>query len=133
MQQKKFLRSERVADAIHKELAGIIVKFCQDPRLDKLTITNVKLSQDLSVAKIYFTDFFKDINKLEANNIKQILKILNHASTFLRSQLAHRMSLRKVPELKFFYDENTSHGMKMDQLFAKIGVISSKNHNQNND
>lgn len=122
-QNKKFLRSERIADVIHKELASIIVKFCHDPRLDKLTITNVTLSPDLSIAKIYFTNFDS-----ESENIKQILKILKHASNFLRVQLASKMSLRKVPELKFFYDENTAYGIKMENLFAKINLPDYKSH-----
>ncbi len=134
-QNKKFLRSERVADVIHKELAVIIVKFCQDPRLDKLTITNVKLSHDLSIARVYFTNFTKIAldNDLATKNIKQILKILKNASNFLRVQLATRMSLRKIPELKFFYDENTAHGIKMDELFAKINLVATKDYNQHND
>lgn len=127
MQNKKFLRSERLSDLIHKELAIIIFKFCQDPRLSNLTITNVKLSNDLSIARVYFTTFnsikTSDIvldPAIDQKNIKQILTILKNASNFLKTQLAHKMSLRKIPELKFFYDENTAHGIKMDNLFAKI-------------
>lgn len=133
MQNKKFLRSERVADVIHKELAVIIIKFCQDPRLDKLTITNVKLSHDLSIAKIYFTNFDKITNledNSESKNVKQILKILKNASNFLRAQLATKMSLRKIPELKFFYDENTAHGIKMENLFAKINIVADKSNDE---
>ena len=136
MQNKKCLRSERVSDVIHKELAIIIVKFCQDPRLDNLTITNVHVSPDLSMAKIYFTIFNKIIdlnNDLEAKNIKQILKILQNASKFLRSQLATRMSLRKIPELKFFYDDNVAYGTKIECLLAKVTYNPPKDHNDNND
>ena len=126
MQNKKFLRSERLSERIHKELAIIIVKFCQDPRLEKLTITNVKLSNDLSIAKIYFTNF-SNINNdnnnenIDQNNIKQISKILKNASNFFRSQLADKISLRKIPELKFFYDDNMVQGSKMEILLNKLG------------
>lgn len=112
MGNKKHLRSEKIADVLHKELANLIVKFCQDPRLVKLTITNVQISCDLSIAKIYFTNFHSDI--------KQVLQVLHHASSFFRGQLAKKISLRKVPELKFFYDENTMHGNKIEQLLAKL-------------
>ncbi len=139
MQNKKFLRSERVADLLHKELAVIIVKFCQDPRLDKLTITNVKLSHDLSIAKIYFTNFSnitdpgannKNSNSLASENVKQVLKILKNASNFLRAQLAIKMSLRKIPELKFFYDENTDHAVKIEHLLSKIERMQVKDKDQ---
>ncbi len=120
---KKSLRSERIADVIHKELAGIIVKFCQDPRLEKITITNVQLSCDLSVAKIYFTNFYginAENGSIDHANIKQILQILKHASNFFRSQLAIKLSLRKVPELKFFYDDNAEYGNKIEYLLTKL-------------
>jgi ribosome-binding factor A len=122
MQNKKFLRSERLSELIHKELAIIIVKFCQDPRLEKLTITNVKLSADLSIAKIYFTNF-NNINteNIDQNNIKLVLKSLKNASNFFRNQLANKISLRKIPELKFFYDDNTVSGSKIEILLAKLG------------
>ena len=122
MQNKKFLRSERLSELIHKELAIIIVKFCQDPRLEKLTITNVKLSADLSIAKIYFTNF-NNINteNIDQNNIKQVLKSLKNASNFFRNQLANKISLRKIPELKFFYDDNMISGSKIEILLAKLG------------
>jgi ribosome-binding factor A len=122
MQNKKFLRSERLSELIHKELAIIIVKFCQDPRLEKLTITNVKLSADLSIAKIYFTNF-NNINteNLDQNNIKLVLKSLKNASNFFRNQLANKISLRKIPELKFFYDDNMVSGSKIEILLAKLG------------
>ena len=131
MQNKKFLRSERLAELIHKELAIIIVKFCQDPRLEKLTITIVKLSCDLSIAKIYFTNFsnIQSINSenknnnenIDPNQIKQVLKILKNASNFFRAQVANKISLRKIPELKFFYDYNMSDGGKIEVLLAKLG------------
>lgn len=130
MQNKYCTRSDRLAELIHKELAGIIVKYCQDPRLENLTITNVKLTPDLSIAKIYFTSFIdQNAAKIQAsaatqigmsNSIKQILKILTNASSFLRCRLAEKMSLRKVPELRFFYDENLDYGLKMELLLSKI-------------
>lgn len=124
MHNKKPLRAERLADAIHKELASIIVKFCQDPRIEQVTITNVKLSKDLSIAKVYFTDFIgSDSNyKVDKVKIKETLGVFKKASSFLRSQLASKMSLRKVPALNFFYDESVIHGIKMEQLFARINL-----------
>jgi ribosome-binding factor A len=133
MQPKKPLRAERLADAIHKELANIIVKFCQDPRIEHVTITNVKLSKDLSIARIYFTDFINpdSVYTVDTVKIKATLAALQKANNFLRSQLANKMSLRKVPELSFFYDENVIHGIKMDQLFAQINSFVPAHHHKN--
>lgn len=118
MQQKKSFRIEKIAEVIHKELAVIIIKSCQDPRLEKITITHVKISKDLSIAKIYFTNFF-NIN-MNTHEIKEILKILKNASNFFKTQLFSKMSLRKIPELKFFYDDNTAAGNKIDFLLAQL-------------
>ncbi len=127
MQNKYCSRADRLGELIHKELASIIVKYCQDPRLDNLTITNVKLSKDLSLAKIYFTNkliikdkLIKDDSVNKVNNIKQILNILKNASTFLRCTLAKTICLRKIPELKFFYDEDLEYSLKMELLLSKL-------------
>lgn len=130
MKNKYCTRSDRLADLVHKELSEIIIKFCHDPRLEHLTITSVKLTADLAIAKVYFTNFLIDPVKLSQKDPinlkgssdvqKQVLKILQNASIFLRCRLAEKMNLRKVPELRFFYDENLVYGLKMDLLLTKI-------------
>lgn len=118
MQNKKSFRVEKIAEVIHKELAIVIVKYCQDPRLEKITITHVTISKDLSIAKIYFTNFF-NLN-IGSSDIKDMLKILKNASNFFKSQLSTKISLRKIPELKFFYDDNTNSGNKIELLLAQL-------------
>lgn len=139
MQNRYCSRADRLGELIHKELAGIVLKYCQDPRLDHLTITNVKLTKDLSLAKVYFTNKLivsnkvptKAANKIssKSNNrlnqdvmidIKQVLNILNRANSFLRCRLAEAVSLRKIPELKFFYDGNLEYSLKMESLLSNL-------------
>lgn len=127
MQQKKSFRIEKIAEVIHQELAVIIIKSCQDPRLEKITITHVKISKDLSIARIYFTNFLN--TKMNADEIKEILKALKNASNFFRSQLFFKMSLRKIPELRFFYDDNTDAGNKIDFLLTQI-ELNGQQHQQ---
>lgn len=129
MQNNRYYsRADRLAELIHKELSNIILKYCQDPRLATLTIVNVILTKDLSLAKVYFTNkliikhklsnFNNDLN--EFNNIKTILKILENANVFLRCRLAKTLALRKIPELKFFYDKNLEYGLKMELLISNL-------------
>lgn len=120
MTNKYYVRADRLAELIHKKLARIMLKFCQDPRLEHVTLTNVKLNADLSIAKIYFTKFMVNASTGNDPNIKQILKILKNASSFLRTKLAQTMLTRVVPELHFFYDENLDYGIKMDRLLSQI-------------
>jgi ribosome-binding factor A len=84
------------------------------------------LSKDLSIAKIYFTNLNSMVNlqnyQIDSATVKNILIGFKNASSFLRSKLASRVSLRKVPELKFFHDENTIHGNKIDNLLNNINL-----------
>ena len=81
----------------------------RDPRVGMLTITSVDVSPDLSNAKIFFTMFEKD--KLE-----DTLHGLKRSAGFLRSQLARRISMYTVPELRFVYDESVERGDRLSRL-----------------
>ncbi len=97
---KDYPRSQRIAEQIQRELAEIIRLELKDPRVGMITLTDVEVTPDYSHAKIYFTRLGE-----HAENAT-ILKALEHASGFLRSELAHRMRLRIVPQLHFEYDES---------------------------
>lgn len=105
-------RSHRVADYIQRELSGLIRNELKDPRLSPmLTIATVEVSRDLSVAKIYFSVF--DPNEREPTQLA-----LDSASGFLRKQLARRMKIRSVPQLRFYYDDSAERGAHMSALIA---------------
>lgn len=107
-----FKRADRIAEEIKRKLAGLIPKEVKDPRLTGLiTISAVKLSADLSYAKVYFTVFNDDKENARV--------ILNAAAGFLRSILARSMSLRTVPELHFIYDESIEYGERLSRLIDK--------------
>ena len=103
-------RSARIADQIQRELAGIVRLELRDPRVGLVTFTGVELSRDQSHAKVFFT-------VLGAGPVvEDALHGLQHAAGFLRSQLAHRLSTRSVPELHFAYDESVERGMRLSKL-----------------
>lgn len=105
-------RSHRVADYIQRELSGLIRNELKDPRLSPmLTIAAVEVSRDLSVAKIYFSVF--DADEREPTQLA-----LDSAGGFLRKQLARRMKIRSVPQLRFYYDDSAEHGAHMSALIA---------------
>ncbi len=105
------MRNERVASLIAREISIIISQDVKDPRLGIVTVTQVSVSPDLKVAKIYFTSLGNSTNDLE---------ILRGAKGFIRSTLAHRIRIKFVPELDFFIDESAKHGEKIDKLLEKI-------------
>lgn len=89
-------RSSRMADEIMRELGRIIVQESQDPRLELLTITGVRMNKDLSIAEVLYTHIHGHSSELEAG--------LKKARGFLRSNLGKNMKLRYVPELRFTWD-----------------------------
>ena len=103
-------RSARIADQIQRSLAEVIRLELRDPRVGLVTLTGVELSRDQSHAKVFFTIMGA------ASDIGHALEGLQHAAGFLRSELAHRLTTRKVPELHFAYDESVERGMRLSQL-----------------
>jgi ribosome-binding factor A len=104
-------RSARIADQIQRELAEIVRTELRDPRVGTLvTLTGVELSRDQSHAKVFFTVLGAQ------SDVEHVLEGLRRAAGFLRSQLAHRLSTRSVPELHFEYDESVERGVRLSKL-----------------
>ena len=103
-------RSARIAEEIQRSLAELIRLEVRDPRVGLVTLTGVELSRDQSHAKVFFTVMGADASAEEA------ARGLTHAAGFLRSELAHRLTIRKVPELHFAFDESVERGVRLSRL-----------------
>jgi ribosome-binding factor A len=103
-------RRARIADQIQRELAEAIRLEVRDPRVGLITLTGVELSGDQSHAKVFFTVLGAESAAREA------AEGLQRAAGFLRSQLAHRLTTRKVPELHFEFDESVERGVRLSRL-----------------
>jgi ribosome-binding factor A len=103
-------RSARIADQIQRELAELVRLEVRDPRVGLVTLTGVELSRDQSHAKVFFTVMGATGASEDA------LEGLSRAAGFLRSQLAHRLTIRKVPELHFEYDTSVERGVRLSRL-----------------
>ena len=101
-------RSARIADQIQRSLAELIRTEVRDPRVGMVTLTGVELSRDQSHAKVFFT--------VLGSQAADALEGLTRAAGFLRSQLSHELTTRKVPELHFAYDESVERGVRLSQL-----------------
>ena len=113
------LRPERLEDQIQFLLSTLIQREVRDPDLGFLTLTAVRLSGDRGVAKIYYTVMPTE-GEPEADATARSRKALGRAAGFLRTQLAARLKLRRVPELRFFPDSTLEDGNKMEDLFAEL-------------
>ena len=103
-------RLARIADQIQRELAELIRTEVRDPRVGLVTLTGVELSRDQSHAKVFFTVMGA------ASDAEAAGEGLARAAGFLRSQLSHRLTTRKVPELHFAYDESVERGVRLSRL-----------------
>lgn len=111
---KTFARSDRVSGQIQKALSDLLHKGTKDPRLDMVTVTGVKTTQDLKVAYVYFTTSGGSKSQTDAK------KGFESASGFLRRTLAKNLGLRYMPDLRFVHDESFDYGSRIDSLLKSI-------------
>ncbi|MBM3344123.1 MAG: 30S ribosome-binding factor RbfA [Betaproteobacteria bacterium] len=110
---KDYPRSRRIAEQIQRELSEIIRLELKDPRVGMITLTDVEVTPDIEHAKVFFTRLGAFG---EASDNETVTRALQHAAGFLRSELAHRMRLRVVPDLRFEYDESVERGVRLSNL-----------------
>jgi ribosome-binding factor A len=111
---KEFSRSVRVAAQIHRELAELLRVRLEDKSLGMVTLSDVEVTGDLSVAKAY-------VSFLGASeDAKASMKKLREHGPRLRQELARCLRLRVLPELRFIYDESIERGSHMDGVFASL-------------
>ena len=119
---KPFTRSDRVSGLIHKMLSEFLQKHVSDPRIEGATITGVKMSPDLRIAKIYFTTFGN------RSGVEDIAEGFKSARGYLKRHLAGKLGLRYMPEFQFFYDESLDHGRKIDNLLKAVQHTHETDH-----
>ena len=114
MSKPTYKRAERVADQIRMEVADILARKMKDPRIGFVTVTDVDLSPDLRVARVYVTS----LREGESEDVA--LQGLTHAVGFVRGELGRRLELRYTPELIFCKDGSRKHGRRIDQLLDSL-------------
>lgn len=103
---REFTRSDRVADALQRELAQLIRDEMDDPRLGIVNITEVQVSRDMSQAKVY-VNFVVPKSDDEA---AAAMDVLNGAAGFLRAQLAKAIRMRSIPQAAFLLRQQWREG-----------------------
>ena len=119
---KPFARSDRVCGHIQKALSDILLKKIKDPRLEFATITNVKMSRDLRIARIYFT------TTGDKKSAEEALEGFKSAIGYVKRTLAGQLGLRYMPELNFFYDESFDYGSHIDKILKDVKADNGFNH-----
>ena len=113
-------RTRRIAALLKRELAQLIQQELNDSRVTKTTITAMDVAPDLSHAKVYVTHLSG------VAHAHEIVGILNKAGGFLRRELAHRIELRTIPQLRFLYDESVERGVALSNLIDRARAEDEK-------
>ena len=108
------LRANRVAEQMKKEIGDILNRKIKDPRVGFVTITDVEVTGDLQQATIYLTILGSEDEK------EATLKGLTKAKGFIRSEIGHRIRLRKTPELFFEIDHTIETGNRIEKLIRDL-------------
>lgn len=114
---REFSRSERVSSQIQRELASILQLEMKDPRIGLITVSDVELSRDLALAKVYISVF--NLEHSEGGG-QQSIDMLTEATPYIRQQLASRMRLRCIPELRFIYDDSIERGAHLSAILNDL-------------
>jgi len=115
------IRSVRIAERIRQELANLMVRSANDPRLAGVTISDVTVDRELTFAEVFVSAVEGSIRSAE------ILAGLEHAQGFLRSELAQRIELRRFPRLRFHWDATFEKAERIDRLITQLHQDEQRN------
>jgi ribosome-binding factor A len=107
-------RPARIGEEIRQELADLLARDVRDPGIGFVTVTHVKVSADLQVARAYYTTLGDDAQR------RTTAKALERAKPFLRQRIAAHLRLRRAPELAFQYDESIAREERIETLLQQI-------------
>ena len=107
-------RSERLGEALKDEIAEVVGFELEDPRVEATTVTDVIVTEDLRDAKVYV------VVRGDDTEVKKAMKALQHASTFVRQQVAMNLSLRYVPHLHFVRDTAEENAERIGDILQDL-------------
>ncbi|NOS84928.1 MAG: 30S ribosome-binding factor RbfA [Ignavibacteria bacterium] len=108
------IRTDKVAEEIKHQLAGILSRDLAELRLGLVTVTRVRISKDLKNAKVYVSF----IGNKDSTEI--CLEKVNNRKKKIRMHLGANMHLRYVPELDFYFDDNMEYASRIDEIIKEI-------------
>jgi len=111
-----YKRADRVGEVIQEEISRILLREVKDPRLRSVTITAVRVSDDLQHAKVYF------VPAASGSSPEETLKGLKSAAGFLRGELGRRLTLRYTPVLLFIPDDSLDRSLHIAALLKQVAA-----------
>jgi ribosome-binding factor A len=109
MPSRDFKRTDRVGAELRRELGTLVHAAVRDHGLPSCSVSDVEVTRDLDFATVWVTALLPDQSK-------EAVKALNELSVEFRRTLSRQMRLRRVPELRFKYDDSVDKGERIDHL-----------------
>ncbi len=110
----RFKRADRIAALIKEEVGRLLLREIKDPEIGFITITKVKVSDDLRYCKVYYSVLGEKTKQETAQ------QGLHRAQAFIRGQVGHRLGIRFVPDLQFVYDDSAAYAEHIDSILKKL-------------
>jgi ribosome-binding factor A len=111
----KSFRIQRINETIKELVSELLMNRIRDPRVGLVTITSVRVSRDLSFAKVYYS-VMGDTETREATR-----KGLTSARSFLRNAISEELGMRTAPELRFVYDDSIDRSIRIEEKLREVG------------
>ncbi|MBM4168242.1 MAG: 30S ribosome-binding factor RbfA [Ignavibacteria bacterium] len=108
------IRTDKVASLVKHEVSSVLQRNFSMEEYGFITVTEVRMSPDLKIAKIYVS-IFGDVTKKEGT-----LKMLEEQRHFIRGELGHNVRLKYTPTIQFYLDETLDHAMNIEQILHQI-------------
>jgi len=110
------IRQQRTADQIMRELSDLVRRELSDPRLQGITITEVKIDRELEHADVYVHALGDDSRQ------KDVMRSLTHATGFLRRELSQRIRIKVVPQLHFHWDPTLARAEQVNAILDSLVI-----------
>ena len=107
------IKIDRLEMIFSKEISNILQTEIKDENIKFVTVTGAKISSDLSYAKVFVT-------VLDDSKKDKTMIALNKASRFIRKTLCDKIEIRKMPEIKFIYDDSINYGRKIEKIIKEL-------------
>lgn len=107
------IKIDRLNNIMVENIGKIIRTEIKDERINFATVTAVKVTNDLSFAKVYIT-------VLDESEKDNVIKLLNKASNFIERELSKRIEIRKMPNIMFVYDDSLEYAANIENIIESI-------------
>jgi ribosome-binding factor A len=111
---RKFAKTDKVGDLVRHAISNALMRELEEPKLSWVTVTEVQMSRDLAVARVFYTVLDSELPKKDA------AALLAENTKKLRSYLGRNLHLKMAPELRFVFDEAEERARHIEDLIASL-------------